>query len=315
VSEHTKSNWRTAIDAAALRIAPYVRCTPVIALEPGTLVDAGHITLKLESLQHSGSFKARGAFNNLLCEDVPAAGVIAASGGNHGAAVAYAAKTLGHSAEIFVPTIAAAQKLARLEQYGAATYQLGDNYAQTLAACEARQRQTGAIAIHAYDSPNTVAGQGTIAREFEQQADGIDTLLVAVGGGGLISGVAGWFEHRAKVIAVETYGTATLANALEAGQPVATQVCGLAADALGARVLGSYAFDIASRHVNASLLVSDDDVREAQRFLWRELRLVAEPAGATALAALLCGVYTPDPHERVGIIICGANTDPSSVSG
>ena len=275
----------------------------------------GQITLKLESLQHSGSFKARGAFNSLLSETVPAAGVIAASGGNHGAAVAYAAKTLGHTAEIFVPTIAAAQKLARLEQYGAATFQVGDNYAETLAACEARQQQTGAMGVHAYDSAGTIAGQGTIAREFEQQVDGIDTMLVAVGGGGLISGVASWFEDRAKVIAVETHGTATLANALKAGQPVATDVSGLAADALGARMLGNYAFDIATRHVDGSLLVSDNDVRDAQRLLWRELRLVAEPAGATALAALLCGAYSPTAHERVGIIICGANTDPSSVSG
>ena len=286
----------------------------MLALEAGILPSSGLVTLKLESLQHSGSFKARGAFNSLLSQEIPAAGVIAASGGNHGAAVAYAAKTLRHTAEIFVPTIAAAQKLARLEQYGATTYQVGDNYAETLAACEARQQQTGAMGIHAYDAATTIAGQGTIAREFEQQTDGLDTMLVAVGGGGLISGVAGWFEDRAKVVAVETHGTATLANAVKAGKPFETEVLGLAADALGARVLGNYAFNMAAHHINDNLLVSDDDVRAAQRFLWRELRLVAEPAGATALAALLCGAYRPAPGERVGLIICGANTDPASVS-
>ena len=310
-----EAGWRAAIEQAAGRIASHVRHTPVMPLEPHLLPIAANVTLKLESLQHSGSFKARGAFNNLLSMDVPAAGVIAASGGNHGAAVAYAAKTLGHTAEIFVPTIAAPQKLARLEQYGATTFQTGDNYAETLAACEARQAETGAVGVHAYDSAATIAGQGTIAREFEQQVEALDTLLVAVGGGGLIGGIAAWFESSARVISVETHGTATLERALEAGKPVPVEVSGLAADALGARLIGTYGFDIAKVHVQQSVLVGDDDVRAAQQFLWRELRLVAEPAGATALAALLCGAYAPAANERIGIIICGANTDPGSVAG
>jgi len=298
---------REAIEAAAARLAGRVRETPCVVLDG--------LVLKLEGLQHSGSFKARGAFNSLLSQPLPAAGVIAASGGNHGAAVAFAAQALGHPAEIFVPEIASPAKLQRIRDCGARVTVTGATYAEAFAACEARQRETGALLVHAYDQPATLAGQGTVAREFLAQSPGLDTLLVAVGGGGLIGGMAAWCAAVGgpKVVAVEPEGCATLNAALAAGHPVDVPVSGLAADSLGARRVGALMFPIAQRAVAQSVLVEDGAIKEAQRHLWRQLRVVAEPGGAAALAALLSGRYLPAKSERVGVLICGANCDPASV--
>ena len=298
---------REEIEAAARRIEGQVRETPCVRLDG--------LVLKLEGLQHSGSFKARGAFNALLSQPVPAAGVIAASGGNHGAAVAFAAQALGHPAEIFVPEIASPAKLARIRDCGARVSVTGATYAEAFAACEARQRESGALLVHAYDQPATLAGQGTVAREFLAQAPGLDTLLIAVGGGGLIGGMAAWCAAVGgpKVVAVEPESCATLNAALAAGHPVDVPVSGLAADSLGARRVGALMFPIAQRAVAQSVLVEDGAIKEAQRHLWRQLRVVAEPGGAAALAALLSGRYLPAKSERVGVLICGANCDPASV--
>jgi threonine dehydratase len=298
---------REEIEAAARRIEAHVRVTPCVALDG--------LVLKLEGLQHSGSFKARGAFNSLLSQPVPEAGVIAASGGNHGAAVAYAAQALGKAAEIFVPEIASPAKLQRIRDCGARVIVTGATYAEAFAACEARQRESGALLVHAYDQAATLAGQGTVAREFLAQAPGLDSLLVAVGGGGLIGGMAAWCAAVGgpKVVAVEPESCATLHAALEAGRPVDVPVSGLAADSLGARRVGRLMFPIAQTAVARSVLVEDGAIKEAQRHLWRELRVVAEPGGAAALAALLSGRYAPAKGERVGVLICGANCDPASV--
>lgn len=300
------------IEAAAARIAPHVRVTPVIRVEAAAFgVPA---TLKLECMQHAGSFKPRGAFNRILSSQVPAAGVIAASGGNHGLAVAFAARALGHRAEIFVPEISAPVKQQRLRELGAALTVTGRDYAEAFAACEARQRDTGALMVHAYDQPEVLAGQGTTAREFEAQSPGLDTVLVAVGGGGFAGGVAAWFEGRVRVVAVEPETSCALHAALAAGAPVDVTVSGLAADSLGARRAGALAFEVARRYVDRVVLVSDAQIRDAQRALWRELRVVAEPGGAAALAALATGAYRPAPGERVGVLVCGANCDPGSVA-
>jgi threonine dehydratase len=298
------------IGLAAERIASRVRRTPVLRPGRGTFGLDMDLTLKLEHLQHSGTFKARGAFNSLLVHDVPEAGVIAASGGNHGAAVAFAAQQLGHRAEIFVPTIAAPAKVARLRSYNAIVHQVGDEFAQTLAECEKRAAQTGAMSVHAYDQPSTVFGQGTVGREFESDAPELDTVLVAVGGGGLIGGIAGWLQGRVRVVAVETEGTATMHAALAAHQPVDVSVSGVAADALGARRVGAISFDIATRHVSEAVLVTDDMTRRACAALWDDCRQVVEPAAGSVLAALMAGAYAPAPGERVGLVICGANTQP-----
>ena len=303
-----------AIGEAAARIAGHVRETPIVALEPGAFGVSGHLVLKLESLQHTGSFKARGAFSRLLAAPVPEAGVIAASGGNHGVAVAYAAAALGHRAEIFVPTIAAPVKIERLRAYGAHVTVTGVVYADALAASERRVAETGASVAHAYDQLEIVAGQGTVAREFEAQAGALDTVLVAVGGGGLIGGMAAWFAARVRVIGVEPERAPSLARALEAGGPVDVEVSGVAADSLGARRVGKTAFPVIRRHVERVILVEDDAIRAAQRALWDHLRILAEPGGATALAALLTGAYRPRQAERVGVVICGANTDPASLA-
>ncbi|MCE5232613.1 MAG: threonine/serine dehydratase [Mizugakiibacter sp.] len=306
-----------AIETAAARIAGRVRVTPVVELERGAfgLAPAAAVTLKLESLQHAGSFKPRGAFNRVLAQAaLPAAGLIAASGGNHGAAVAHVARTLGVRAEIFVPEIVAPAKLARLRDYGADVRVGGRDYAEALAACEARRAESGALPVHAYDDVDVVAGQGTLARELEAQAPRLDTVLVAVGGGGMIAGVAAWYAGRVRVVGVEPHGCATLRRALDAGVPVDVPVSGLAADSLGARRAGSIAFALAQAHVADVVLVDDDAIRAAQRALWRELRVFAEPGGATALAALLAGAYRPAPGERVGVIVCGGNGDPAALA-
>lgn len=305
---------RREVREAALRIAPYVRRTPVVVLA-GDRVGLQHdVVLKLEGLQHSGSFKVRGAFNTLLTCPVPAAGVIAASGGNHGAAVAYAASQLGHRAEVFVPVGAPAAKLVRIRHYGATVTAVGGSYAEAYDASLQQEHRTGALRVHAYDQREVVVGQGTAGWELSQQAPELDTLLVAVGGGGLIAGCASWYTDAVRIVAVETHGTPTLHRARTAGTPVDVEVGGVAADALGARRLGDIAHGVAGRHVDDAVLVHDDDVLHAQRVLWEELRVLAEPGGATALAALLAGAHVAAPGERVGVLVCGANVDPSSWS-
>jgi threonine dehydratase len=299
------------VEAAAQRIAPHVRVTPVLALEPRAFGSAAQLTLKLELMQHTGSFKARGAFNRILSAQVPDAGVIAASGGNHGAAVAYAARQLGHVAEIFVPERTPDIKVERLRRYGARVVLSGASYAEAYAASRQRAAQSGALEVHAYDQPEVVAGQGTLGRELEAQAPDLDTVLVAVGGGGLIAGVAAWYASRVRVVAVEPERCPTLYSAVEAGAPVDVEVSGVAADSLGARCIGRLAFDVAQQHVHSVVLMSDEEIRASQRALWDSLRILAEPGGAAALAGLRSGKYQPAPGERVGVIVCGGNTDPS----
>ena len=299
------------VEAAAQRIAPHVRVTPVLALEPRAFGSAAQLTLKLELMQHTGSFKARGAFNRILSAQVPDAGVIAASGGNHGAAVAYAARQLGHVAEIFVPERTPDIKVERLRRYGARVVLSGASYAEAYAASRQRAAQSGALEVHAYDQPEVVAGQGTLGRELEAQAPDLDTVLVAVGGGGLIAGVAAWYASRVRVVAVEPERCPTLYSAVEAGEPVDVEVSGVAADSLGARCIGRLAFDVAQQQVHSVVLVSDEEIRASQRALWDSLRILAEPGGAAALAGLRSGKYQPAPGERVGVIVCGGNTDPS----
>jgi threonine dehydratase len=272
------------------------------------------VTLKLELLQHSGSFKARGAFNQLLSAELPPAGVIAASGGNHGLAVAYAARSLAVRAEVFVPESSSPVKVARLRELGAEVHVTGHFYADALAASIERQAQTGAFAVHAYDAPAVVAGQGTVALEMLEDEPGLDTVLVAVGGGGLIGGAVTVLDGRARLIGVETDGTPALHEALAAGRPVDVTVSGAAADSLGARRVGELGFMACLTHHVTSLLVSDEDALAARRLLWEELRLAVEPGGAVALAALLTGAYVPVPHERVAVVLCGGNTDVTTLA-
>jgi len=305
---------RSEIEAAAARIAPHVRRTPVIEAEAAAFGTPGPIVLKLECLQHTGSFKPRGAFNRILSASVPSSGVIAASGGNHGLAVAYAARELGHRAEIFVPSIAAPIKVERLKALGAVVNVIGAAYADAFHASEARQRETGALVIHAYDQAEVLAGQGTTGRELEEQAPGLDTILVGVGGGGFIGGIAAWYGGRMKVVGVEPETSCALRAALAAGEPVDVDVAGIAADSLGARRVGSVMFPIARQFVDHVALVTDEQIRTAQRALWRDFRIIAEPGGAAALSALLSGRYQPASGERVGVLVCGSNCDPTSVS-
>jgi threonine dehydratase len=301
------------VEAAFERTGGYVRSTPVFDVEAGALETSGRIVVKLEQLQHTGSFKPRGAFNRLLSQRVPRAGVVAASGGNFGAAVAYAASGLGHVAELFVPASTPATKVDRLHAFGGSVVVTGAFYADALAEAEARCRQTGALWMHAFDQHEMIAGNGTVARELETQCPGLDTVVVAVGGGGLIAGIAAWFDGRVRVVGVETKGTASMAAALANGEPVDIDVGGIAADALGARRVGDLCFATAQKLVDRIVVVDDDDVRRAQRELWQRLRLLVEPAGATAPAALISRAYRPEPGERVGVLLCGANLDPRSV--
>jgi threonine dehydratase len=300
---------RTEIQDAGRRIAMHVRRTPMLALEEKAFGTNAKIFFKLECLQHTGSFKPRGAFNCILSSSVPAAGVIAASGGNHGAAVAYAAQKLGYQAEIFVPAVAPANKVERLRQYGAAINLIGNDYAEALAASKERAAQTGALGIHAYDDERVLTGQGTLGMELEEQVRGLDSVLIAVGGGGLIGGVAAWYQDRVRIISVEPERAPSLQKALGAGHPVDVETGGVASDSLGARRVGELMFPIAQKFVSQSLLVSDEQILEAQRALWQQLRLIAEPGGATAFAALLSGVYKPRLGERVGVVLCGSNAD------
>jgi threonine dehydratase len=298
-----------SIAAAYPRIAPYIRQTPVIALPTGAFGIPSPLSLKLELLQHAGSFKSRGAFNTLTAMTAPAAGVAAASGGNHGAAVAYAAGQLGIRAKIFVPEISSPAKVAKIRDFGADVLQQGARYADALALCETYQADTGAHGIHAYDAWPTIEGQGTTGMEWERQADGLDTVLVATGGGGLVAGIGLWFQNRVKVVAVEPEGSAALHAALRAGHPVDVSVDSIAADSLGARSTGAKVHAVCSRFIDHVALVPDDAIRLAMRRLWSDMRLVTEPGGACALAALLSGAYRPQKGERVGVLVCGGNVD------
>jgi threonine dehydratase len=303
------------IRAAAARIAGHVRRTPLWRLPGAQLgLPVAELWLKLEHLQRSGSFKARGLFNRMLSQPAPAAGVIIASGGNAGIAAADAARALGLRCEVFVPELTSPAKRATLVALGAQVQVGGATYAEALAACLARQQASGALLLHAYDQPEVVAGGGTLALEIEAEAGLPDRVLVSVGGGGLVAGIAAWMGARCRVEALEPVGSPTLHAARAAGAPVDVAVGGLAADALGARRIGALAWAVSQRHVAAVHLLPEDAIRDAQRALWRELRLLVEPAAALPLAALRCGAVQPAPHERVALVICGANVDPASLA-
>jgi threonine dehydratase len=300
---------RDRIIAAHQLIRPHVRRTPIVEADGADFgLDPINLVFKLESLQHSGSFKARGAFTNLLTRTIPTAGVVAASGGNHGAAVAFAAMKLGKSARIFVPTVCSAEKIERIRSYGADLVVTGERYADALAASEAWAAESGALRIHAYDQIETLLGQGTVGLELEEQAPNLDTLLVAVGGGGLIGGVASWYSGRIKIVGVEPEAAPTLAMALQAGRPIDSPAGGIAADSLAPKRVGELMFPIAQAHVQSVLLVPDRAIQDAQEALWKVLRIAAEPGGAAAFAALLTRRYEPEPGERVGVLVCGGNT-------
>jgi len=305
---------RETIAAAQRRIAADVRRTPLWRLPGAALgLDVAELWLKLEQLQLGGSFKARGMFNRMRSLPIPAAGVVIASGGNAGIAVAAAARALGVSCEVFLPKLASHAKRQALADLGAQVVVQGAAYADALAACLQRQQQTGALLMHAYDQPEVVAGAGTLAAEIEQEAGLPDRVLVSVGGGGLVAGIAAWFAGRVRVEALEPQGSPTLHAARAAGEPVDVAVSGLAADALGARRTGRIAWPICQRFVAASHLVADEAISAAQQRLWRDLRLAVEPAAALPLAALLSGVVRPAPHERMALVICGANFDPATL--
>jgi threonine dehydratase len=307
---------RDDIAGAARRIAADVRRTPLVRIAGRELgVACAELWLKLEHLQVSGSFKARGMFNRMRANAVPAAGVVIASGGNAGIAVAHAARTLGVRAEVFVPESSSEAKRARLAQLGAVVTVRGASYADALAASLERQRATGALLMHAYDQREVVEGAGTLAAEVEADAGVADRALVSVGGGGLISGVAAWFAGRSRVEALEPALAPTLSAALAAGRPVDVAVSGIAADSLGARRIGEIAWAIAKRQVAASHLLADDAIRAAQRALWSELRLAVEPAAALPLAALATHTVDVRPDEKILLVICGANVDPATLGG
>lgn len=311
---------RAAVEQAAVRFAEasphFIRRTPLWKL-PGAAfgVDSAEVWLKLEHLQTSGSFKARGMFNRLLSNPIPAAGVVVASGGNAGIATAAAARELGVRCEVFVPTVCSPAKQARLRSLGAQVVVTGAVYAEALEACLARQRESGALPTHAYDQPEVVAGAGTLAREIEEQGGAApDATLVSVGGGGLIAGISAWFEDRSQVIALEPELAPTLFAARGAGEPVDVQVAGVAADSLGARRIGALAWDLTQRWVPQALLLPDDAIRAAQLWLWREMQLAVEPAAALPLAALQTGAFRPAPGSSVALVVCGANLDPATLA-
>jgi threonine dehydratase len=303
---------REAIATVYERIRPHLRRTPLLQVDGADFgLQTAPLSFKLELLQHAGSFKARGALANLLLRPIPKAGVVAASGGNHGLAVAFAARTLQTSAIIFVPSVAAATKCERIREYGAKLVVAGERYADALAASRDFAAASGALEVHAFDQPETLLGQGSVALEIEADVP-LDTLLVAVGGGGLIGGIAAWFAGRVRLIAVEPHAAPTLFRALEAGQPVDAEAGGIAADSLAPRRVGELMFPLAQRYVERTVLVADESIRDAQRALWRSMRIATEPGGATAMAALLSGAYRPRPQERVGVVLCGGNTDAVS---
>lgn len=301
------------VQLAAEQIRGRVRRTPVLRLEPQATVADVPIWLKLECLQLTGSFKVRNAFSLLLGAQVPEAGVVAISGGNFALAIAYAGHALGHPVTVFVPESAPAVKIEAARRLGAHVEPVAGPVRDVFAACERRIAETGALFAHPFDQPEIVAGAGTCGLELDDQVPQLDTILVAVGGGGLIAGIASWFRNRSRIIAVETHGTPTLHRALAAGERVEVEPSGIAVSALGAPVIGEIAWDVANRWVNDSLVVADDDVVAAQRQLWDAARIVAEPGGAAAFAALSAGAYTPTSDERVGVVICGGNTHPATI--
>jgi len=300
---------RPSIAATYELITPRVRRTPVVEVDGDDFGLPGvRLTLKLELMQHTGSFKTRGAFANLLTRSIPAAGVVAASGGNHGVAVAYAAGKLGAPVRIFVPTVASPAKMERIRAYGAHLVVTGERYADALAASEEWAAGSGAMQVHAYDQIETLLGQGSVGLEFEEQAPALDSLLVAVGGGGLIGGIAAWYAGKTALIGVEPEACPTLAMALDAGRPVDAPAGGIAADSLAPRQVGQLMFPLAEKYVKRVALVPDSAIQQAQRVLWRVLRVATEPGGAAAMAALLAGRYQPARGEHVGVLVCGANT-------
>jgi threonine dehydratase len=300
---------RERIERTHSLIRPHIRRTPVMELTGADFgLPAYPLTLKLELFQHAGSFKTRGAFANLLTRPIPASGVVAASGGNHGAAVAYAAMRLGVPAHIFVPTVSSPAKISRIRAYGADLVVGGDRYADALAASQEFAARSGALPVHAFDQEETLLGQGTIGLELARQTPDLDTLLVSVGGGGLIGGIAAWCAGRPRVIGVEPETAPTLTRALAAGKPVDAEAGGIAADSLAPRRVGELMFPIARAHVARVVLVADAAIRRAQEALWDGLRLVAEPGGAAAFSALVGSAYVPAPGERVGVLVSGGNT-------
>jgi threonine dehydratase len=296
------------IARAGALIEPHIHRTPI--LETSGLIQGREVALKLENTQATGSFKVRGAFTTLLSSGVPKAGVVAASGGNHGAAVAYAARALGHKATIYVPELAGPSKIALIRETGADLHVVSGTYAEALSAAMAFEAETGAMQIHAYDAPMTVAGQGTLLREWESQNLDADTILIAVGGGGLIGGALAWLQGRRNIVAVEPELAPTLNAAIAAGAPVDVEVSGIAANALGARRIGQICFDLATKHQIATVTVTDEAIAKAQAALWKTCRQWVEPAGAAALAALMSAAYQPAKNETVAVLVCGANPAP-----
>jgi threonine dehydratase len=300
---------RAAIAETAAQIRPYIRRTPVISLDRADFgLAPGGLAVKLEQLQHSGSFKARGAFTNLLRREIPAAGVVAASGGNHGAAVAYAAGVLGVPARIFVPEVSSAAKISRIRSYGADLVVTGASYSEALAISEDWSASSGAMRVHAYDQVETMLGAGTVAIELGEQASSVTTVLAGVGGGGLLAGISAAYAGQVRVVGAEPEGAPTLTYALKAGQPADAPVGSVAVDSLAPRRVGELTFAVISRYSGSVVLVSDQAILAAQQLLWDRLRLVAEPGGCAALAALLSGQYVPGPDESVAVVISGANT-------
>lgn len=307
------------VERAAELIGPHIRATPTIEVPGQEIGIDATLILKLEYLQHSGSFKARGATHFVAAEQIADDGVVAASGGNHGAAVAWAARRFGHDAHIFVPTTATPAKVDRLRTYGATVHEEGAVYGEAFAASRRYLETHRATAIHAYDDPVVVAGAGTCARELDREAPGLDAVILACGGGGLAAGTAAWYGDRTEVVAVETTGTAAYAAAVAAGEPTDISVSGIAADALGAPRVGATPFRLLRSVGTTSVVVADSDVTAARAHLWTWLRVLVEPAAATPLAALMSGAWSPrSPHARVGIVLCGANTtldlDPPAVA-
>ena len=305
-------DWQSEIKAAESRLKGHVRETPVLRVDADW--GGGPVELKLEQMQHTGSFKARGAMNTILSREVPAAGLVAASGGNHGAAVAWAARHAGHNARIYVPELAGPAKIALIRSLGADLVVVPGAYANAFDAARAYEAETGAMQIHAYDAEPTVAGQGTCMAEWEAQGLEADTVLIAVGGGGLIAGALAWTQGARRIVAVEPRGCAALHAARKAGAPTDIEVTGIAANALGARRIGTICYDLACRYDIRSVLVEDADIVRAQAELWQSLRQLVEPAGATALAALLSGAYRPEPGERVAVLVCGGNVAPDPLA-
>ena len=318
---HPTTNWRSEIESASRRLRErsghFLRQTPLWKLPAaafGLALPGVEVWLKLEHMQVSGSFKARGMMNRLLANDIPESGVVVASGGNAGIATAAAAKALGVRCQVFLPGVSPEAKRERLRALGAEVIVVGELYPDALAACLTRQKETGALLTHAYDQPEVVAGAGTLGVEIEAQGGLPDSVLVSVGGGGLIGGLAGWFERRARIVALEPEKAPTLFRAREAGEPVDVDVGGIAADSLGARRIGAISWEITQQQVQHALLLSDASIRTAQQWLWKELKLAVEPAAALPLAALQTSAYVPREGEKVCLIVCGANVDPATVA-